>query len=101
MSRPNPGQGIITPDVEIFDGINNVKAKIQNKDYDLEVDISIALTMSRPKFRTRDYHLEVEYFDKTDNVKAKIQDKGLSPLRLNIQMQLTCQGQNPDKELSP
>jgi ubiquitin len=122
----NPGQGIITSEVEysgaidnvkakiqdkelspqrlnIFDAIDNVKAKIQDKELSPQrLNLLMQLTMSRPKSRTRNYHLrgwifwcnwqcqgqnpgqgiitsEVESFDAIDNVKAKIQNKGLSP----------------------
>jgi len=61
----NPGQGIITLEVESSDSIHNLKPKIWHKE------------------------LKVQYFDAIHNVKDKIQDKEFSPQRLNLQIQLT------------
>jgi len=110
MSRPNPIWGNTMLEVEYFDAMANVKAKIHHKWIPCwKLNILMQLTMSRPKSNMREYHvrdwifsqcqgqnpiqgntiLEGEYFDAIDNVKAKLQYKWIPCQRLNIFMQLT------------
>jgi len=45
-------------EVEYFDGIDKVKAKIQHKHIPCQrLGILMELTMSRPKSNTREYHV--------------------------------------------
>jgi len=45
-------------EVEYFDAIDNVKAKIQHKQIPHQrLNILMELTMSRPKYNTREYHV--------------------------------------------
>jgi len=115
----NPTEVNSMLDMEYFDAIDNVKAKIQHKGIPwLILNTLMQWTMSRPKSNMREYHirgwifgcnqqcqgqnpiqvntmLEAEYFDAIDNIKAKMQNKGLSLYGLNIMMQLTMSRPNP------
>jgi len=97
----NPTQRNTMLEVEYFDAIDNVKAKIQNQAIPHQrLNILMELTMSRPKYNTSEYHVgfwilwcnwqhqgqntiqgntmsEVEYLDVIDNLKAKIQNQAI------------------------
>jgi hypothetical protein len=58
MSRPKFRIRDYRLEAEYFDTIDNVKAKIQDKGLSFQrLNIQMKLIMSRPKYRTRNYHL--------------------------------------------
>jgi hypothetical protein len=58
MSRPKSQTRKYHLEVEYFDAIDNVKAKIQGKELSPQrLNLLMQSTMSRPKFKTRDYDL--------------------------------------------